>query len=786
MNTGDMLGPYRVLEPLGAGGMGEVYRAYDTRLDRDVALKILPVALAADPERRARFEREARAVAALTHPHIVTLYSLEEAGGLVFITLELVEGETVAALLARQRMPLADVLRVASAVADAVGYAHARGILHRDLKPANLMLARDGRVKVLDFGLAKLKERPAPAAAAGATDVTVTRLGPLTDRQVVLGTPEYMSPEQAESAPLDHRSDIFSLGVVIYEMTTRERPFKGASPISVISSVLRDTPRAITELEPLAPLALAEVVRRCLAKDPALRYQSAAELRDDLDRLRQQVETRATPTGTSIAAPATPARRSVAVLPFVNMSADPENEFFADGVTEDVIAQLSKMRSLKVISRTSVMQLKKREQSLAEIAARLGVATLLEGSVRRAGNRVRIVADLVDAATEEHLWAETYDRQMTDIFEIQADVALRIAEALKAELSPTERARIEEPVAVNIEAHQLYLRGRQAMVRYTEAELRRALDYFDQAIAIDPRHAGAHAYTALTHVILGMGHGAGSVKPRDAHARAKLAVARALEADPHLGDAYGVLGALATMADYDWVGAERSFRRGVELSPGGSTILALFGLMLTAQERYDEALAAQRRVRELDPLSAVTTSDWTTTLIRAGRYDEAAREARRLVGTEPSFPLAHSTLGWALLLRGQPDEGLEALRKATSLSPANTLFLAQLGEAHGLAGDRARALEVLGQLQQMARERYVMPYHFAYVYTGLGEHDKAIDLLEDAVEERAGGAYGIKGSFLFHALRPHPRFKGLLRTMNLDDRFRSGPESGATAVRAGA
>jgi serine/threonine protein kinase/Flp pilus assembly protein TadD len=765
LSPGSAIGAYEILALLGAGGMGEVYKARDTRLGRDVALKILPAEVASNPERRARFEQEARAVAALTHPHIVTLYSLEAFQETLFITLELVEGETLAAMLTRERVALPGVLRLGSAIADAVSYAHDRGILHRDLKPANIMLTSDGLVKVLDFGLAKLKE--APAARGGSPFSATTRLGPVTDQRLVLGTPEYMSPEQAEGGELDHRSDIFSLGVVLYELATSERPFRGSSPLSVIASVLRDTPRPITEVNPQAPAELAQIVRRCLSKDPSLRYQTARELRNELDALRQQVEARATPVASPIARPATPARRSVAVLPFLNLSADPENEFFADGITEDVIAQLSKMRSLKVISRTSAMQFKKSERSLGEIAATLGVATLVEGSVRKAGNRVRIVADLVDAATDEHLWAETYDRQLTDIFEIQSDVALSIAEALEAELSPAERARIEKPAAINIEAYQLYLKGRQCLHRFTEAELRKALDFFERSIAVEPRYAPSHTEVAFAHIVLALGHGAGAVRPREAYARARQAVAFALEIDPLYGDAHGALACLKFMADYDWVGAEQSFKRGLELNPGSFFILDAYGVMLSAEERFEEAIAVQRRGRELDPLAGVATSDLATTLLRAGRYDEALREARRLNEMEPAFPLAHSTLGWAYLMKGQSAEGLREIEQAASLSPGNTLFLAQLGEAYAMAGETAKAREVLARLIKMAEERYVMPYHLAYVYTGLGDHDKAIDLLDAAVEERAGGAYGIRGSFLFTPLRVHPRFVALLRKINL-------------------
>ena len=767
LSAGTRLGPYELVAVLGAGGMGVVYRAHDERLDRDVALKVLSANTLSDATAQARLLREARLASKLNHPHVCTIYDVGEADpsadaagspqagsgqGVLYIAMELVEGQSLGARLEGGALPTDEVLRYGLQVTDALAHAHERGVVHRDLKCANVVITPEGRAKVLDFGLARrLDEQELDG-------VTRSRVS-LTAPGAVVGTLPYMAPEQLRGQPADARSDVWALGVMLHEMAAGERPFQGRTSFELSSAILREAPRP---LPGHVPPALQGVVAKCLAREPRERYRTAGELRVALEAAH------AAPFASPIGTPATPARRSVAVLPFVNLSADPENEFFADGITEDVIAQLSKMRALKVISRTSAMQFRKRELGLREIAAKLGVATLVEGSVRKAGNRVRIVAELVDAATDEQLWAETYDRQLTDIFEIQSHVALSIAEALKAELSPSERVRIEAPAAtVNIEAYQLYLQGRQCLQRYTEAEMQRALEFLNRAIALEPRYSAPHAELAWFHIIRAMGHGAGAARPRDSYARAREAVARALELDPLNGEAHGTLGSLKFMADYDWAGAEASFRRGLELKPGDFFMLDACGLMLSAQERFDEALAMQRRARELDPLAAVATSDLTTTLIRAGRYDEAVIEARRLNEMAPAFPLAHSTLGWALVKKGETAEGLRELEQAVSLSPGNTLFLAQLGEAYGLTGDASKAHDVLARLHDMAETRFVTPYHFAYVYTGLRELEKALDLLEVAVEERAGGAYGIKGSFLFTPLRHHPRFVALLRRINL-------------------
>jgi TolB-like protein/Tfp pilus assembly protein PilF len=453
------------------------------------------------------------------------------------------------------------------------------------------------------------------------------------------------------------------------------------------------------------------------------------------------------------------------VLPFLNLSADPENEFFADGITEDVIAQLSKIRSLKVISRTSVMQFKKREQSLREIGATLQVATLLEGSVRRAGDRVRIVAQLIDAEADQHLWAETYDRQLTDIFAIQTDVALQIASALEAELSPAERKRIHRKPTSNVHAYQLYLQGRQCYGRQTEEGIRKGIEFFRQAIAADPGYAMAHVGVAFAYAELAAGQGFGWIREEDAYQEARQAVMRALALDSDLAEAHSVLALLKCVHDFDWTGAEREFKLALELNPGGADIYDHYGWLCSALGRYDEALVLVKRAQELDPLTH--RADVATAFLRAGRYWEGLEAALRCVEFEPEYARGRASLGWAYIKNDRPDEGLAELRQAIELAPGTVIWLAQLGEAYGMVGKIAEARQVLRQLEELSRDRYVSPYYMAYVYTGLGELDRAMDFLEQAYQERAGSVYGIKGSFLFTSLHSHPRFKALLRKMNL-------------------
>ena len=446
----------------------------------------------------------------------------------------------------------------------------------------------------------------------------------------------------------------------------------------------------------------------------------------------------------------------VAVLPFLNLSTDPENEYFADGITEDVIAHLSKIRAMEVISRASVMQFKQREQSIKEI-------TVLDGSVRRAGDRVRIVANLIDSATDQHLWSETYDREMTDIFAIQTDVALHIAAALKTQLTSDEQTRVHRKPTRDLQAYHLFLQGRRCLSRWTMEAVNDAIDCFERAIARDPSFALAYANLSMAHLESAE---SGARAPSGAYATAEETVRVALKLDPELSAAHCTLGYIKTVRELDWAGAEREFKRALELSPSNADALDLYGRLCSALGRHEEAIGLVERARELDPLAH--RMDLATALLRAGRYDDAVIRARDAVELDPVLDRAVATLGWAYLLSGRKTEGLAQLEHAVSLSPENTMWLGQLAAAYGLAGKRAKAKEILGDIEARAKIAYVAPYHLAYAHMGVGDLERALDFLEHAVSERGGATYGIKSSFLFMPLRSHPRFGALLRAMKLE------------------
>jgi serine/threonine-protein kinase len=726
---------YVIEGKIGAGGMASVYAATDKRHRRKVAVKVLRPELAAALGAE-RFLREIETSANLRHPHIIPLYDSGESGGLLYYVMPLVEGESLRARLNREpRLPLDDALGIAREVADALGHAHERGIIHRDVKPENILL-ENGHAVVVDFGIAR-----AIGEAGETGPQTLTRAG------MALGTPKYMSPEQAAGeSDLDGRSDLYSLACVLYEMLAGRAPFDGRTFARLSYQHLMEAPPPILPLRPGLPLAVASALARALAKNRADRFETMAGF------------VAATDSPTARLA----ADRSVAVLPFLSLSADPENDYFADGITEDVIAQLSKIRSLKVVSRTSVMPFRKREQGLHEIAARLAVGALVDGSVRRAGSRVRIVAQLIDAATDRHLWSETYDRELTDIFAIQTEVALHIAAALEAELSPDERIRLQQQPTTDSRAYQLYLQGRHHLIRFTTESVNRAIEYFERALERDPGYAPA--WTAIAMAFMDLGEN-GALSPDEAYPRVRSAVAEALALDPESAEAHCYAAFGKFVYEFDWDGAEAGFRRALDLSPGSADTWDLYGRLCSALGRFDEAIAMTRRAQDLDPLTH--RFDLATALLRAGQYDEAYETVSRALEFEPDESRGHATLGWIHFLTGRQAEGIAALEHAVELSPLHTGWLAQLGQAYATAGMDDRARDILDRLIADSRTRYVAPYHIAFVHTGLRQYDHAINCLEQAFEERSGAIYGLKGSFLFAPLREHPRFQALLHRMGL-------------------
>jgi serine/threonine protein kinase/tetratricopeptide (TPR) repeat protein len=736
-----LAGRYSIDRELGHGGMATVYLADDLKHRRKVAIKVLRPEVSAVLGSE-RFGREIRIIAGLNHPHILPLYD-SGADPLLWFTMPYVRESLRQRLLRERQLPVEDAIRIVRQVGSALHHAHERGLIHRDIKPENILL-HEGEAMVADFGIAL-------AIASGDDRNGERDAERLSQTGIILGTPHYMSPEQsAGERAMDARSDVYSLACVLFELLAGEPPYTGSTAQVVIAKRFTDPVPRVRRLRATVSPAVDQAITKALSTSPADRFPSAAAFIEALTVVPQDQHR----------------SPSVAVLPFRNLSAEPENEFFADGVTEDVIAQLSKVRALKVISRSSVMPFRKREQSLQEIGSTLDVSTVLDGSVRRAGSRVRIVAQLIDAATDQHLWVETYDRELTDIFAIQSDVALQIASALKAELSRDERSRIRRGPTDNVHAYQLYLQGRHCYTRYTEESFEKGIQYFRQAIAIDPEYALAYAGLALAYAELAAGQGGGSLRPDLAYHEAMKAVTKALALDKDLGEAHDILALLKFTHDFDWAGAEKEFKLALALNPGGADIYDHYGWMCAGLERYDEALALVKRAQELDPLAH--RSDVANTLIRAGRYEEALQSALRSVEFEPDHARSRSTLGWAYLKNGLIEEGLAELEKAVTLVPGNTLYLAQLGQAYGKVGRTEKAREVLRQLNQLSEERYISPYHMAYLHTGLGEIGQAMDFLEQAYEERSGSVFGIKGSFLFTSLHPEPRFQALLRKMNLN------------------
>jgi serine/threonine protein kinase len=715
---GRQLGHYAVVEALGAGGMGEVYRATDRRLGRDVALKILPSELQADAEGLERFRREARALAAIDHPSIVTVYSVEEADGVPFLTMQLVEGQSLQDVIAGGELPIARIVAIGLALAEALATAHERAIVHRDLKPANVMIARSGQVKVLDFGLAKFA---ADGGAAG--DDTVSGLA--TRDGVVMGTLPYMSPEQVRGQHVDHRTDVYSLGVMLYEMTTGQRPFIATGTADLAASILRDQAPPAHAHRPDVPHPLSAIIGHCLEKDPDRRTQTARALADELRALASRIDSASLQVPQDAASSPEP---SVAVLPFKNLSADPENEYFSDGLAEEILNELTRIEGLRVAARTSSFSFRQRTADISEIGAKLKVATVLDGSVRRAGNRVRVTVQLADTANGFQLWSERYDREIKDIFDVQDEIARSVTERFKLTLGEQVRRTTR-----NVTAYELYLKGRHHWHQRSPETLPKAIHCFQQAIAADPDFALAYAGLADCYGILRV---YGWVSASDGREPAREAVSRAIALAPNLWEVQFSLGFYTFYFEPDWRSAAQYFERAVAMSPRSSLAQMYLGIF-RATARLESAEAPMRRACQLDPLSPFIHAVSSLAMFVAGNLEESDRLSERALELQPDFLPALWPRGISLSLAGRHHDAIVALERAVTLSRA-PLYVGMLALACARAGRIDVARGLLRELdERSARGEHVPAFTLVPAHASLGDVDRSRRELARAIEECA-------------------------------------------------
>ncbi len=742
---GTKLGPYEIVAPLGVGGMGEVYRARDTRLDREVAIKVLPGSARDDREARARFRREALALSRLNHPHIEMVLDLGEESGVDYMVLEFVPGETLAARVARGRVPEREAAELGAQVAEALAEAHERGVLHRDLKPGNIMVTPKGRVKVLDFGLAKLSPT--------ASDETRTR--DLTQAGTAAGTLSYMAPEQLLGEPIDARADVYALGVVLYEVTTARRPFEAAIATALANEVLHGRLAPPRAHEPSLSARAEAIILRAMERERSRRYQTAGEMLGELRRLS------AADAGDSGAtSAATPARRvtSIAVLPLENLSGDPAQEYFSDGMTEELIACLAQVRALRIISRTSVMRYKGQRRAIPEIARELNVDAVVEGSVRRAGERVRITAQLIDAATERHLWARSYERDMKEVLALQGEVAAAIVEEIQISVTPQEETRLRDARSVKPEAYEAYLKGRYFIALRTEEDLHKGLKSLDEAVRLDPSLELAHVGVADAYNLMGF---MTVLPPREAFPRAQVEARRALEINPSSAEALTSLAYAALWHDWNFEESERLFRRSIDLNPKYSQAHLWFANVLTLSGRDEEAYAEAYVARTLDPLSNVAIAFGGWFPYWRGRFDEALRKFQDVMPLIPGFGPIHYWMGLAFARAGRDGEAMVALARSVELLGRTPQALSALATAHALAGRGTEARALLAELEAQSGHRYVAAYYPAQVWVALGEHDTAFAALDRALDGRVHWLAAIRLDPSLAALRGDPRFEVL-------------------------